>query len=256
MKEKLTILTTTHFKASAHRIQASYIGNHDRYNTSTDLILETIENLYKYLDTNEIRHIISLDHDPKDHGSCEYLNNLNKLTINYPNIEIIVTTDGIRNSIMNLINSVETKYFLWFEHDWQFVRDCKFKYLLDLMDSESNINYIRFNKRDNIIMNCDSELLERKFNVNDVDIVLCGTSGWSNNPYLGRLDNWKDQWMTYLHEMPKKDQHVTIEVELQNLYRGDISKLGFEKALDKWGVYIYDKRGASKVVHHTNGKKR
>ena len=30
MKDKVTILTTTHFEASAHRISKDYPGNHDR----------------------------------------------------------------------------------------------------------------------------------------------------------------------------------------------------------------------------------
>ena len=253
MKDKLTILTTTHFRASAHRLDPSYKFDHSRSNTSTLLIESTIEKLYDYLGHRDIQHFISLDHDPTDEGSCEYLHNLQKLIFDYPNISLIVTTEGIRQSILNLINSVTTDYFLWFEHDWHFVRDVNLPVLIQLMDSTSDINYIRFNKRENVKLNCDSDLLEKTFTVGNSNIKLCGTTGWSNNPYLGRTDNWKNVWVEYLNNASTV-KHITIELELQNEYRRQINETSFEDALKKWGVYIYDKLYALKTVHHINGK--
>jgi hypothetical protein len=253
MKEKLTILTTTHYKASAHRLDSTYRFDHSRSTTSTSLIESTIEKLYEFLGTRDICHYISLDHDPTDKGSCTYLDNLNKLLVNYPNINLIVTTTGIRQSIINLINAVQTEYFLWFEHDWHFKRDVNLIDLIQLMDNEKHINYIRFNKRQNIVLNCDSQLLEQTFNINDKTIYLCGTDGWSNNPYLGRTDNWKTVWMHYLENNLRK-QHITIELELQEEYRRQIAKDSFQSVLQKWGVYIYDRLGAPQTVHHVNGK--
>jgi hypothetical protein len=253
MKDKLTILTTTHFKASAHRLDKNYKFDHSRSTTSTLLIESTIEKLYDYLGHRDIQHYISLDHDPSDEGSCLYLDNLRKLLVDYPNISLIVTTTGIRQSIINLINSVSTDYLLWFEHDWHFERIVPIPKLIELMDINSDINYIRFNKRDNIILNCDSNLIEKTFNVDNLNISLCGTNGWSNNPYLGRTDNWKNVWMEYLNDPSVKD-HITIERELQDEYQRQIKETSFEDALKKWGVYIYDKLGAPRSVYHVNGK--
>jgi len=253
MKDKLTILTTTHFKASAHRLQSDYKVDHSRTNTSTLLIESTIKNLYDYLGHQDIQHFISLDHDPEDEGSCLYLNNLHKLLINYPNVNLLVTTKGIRESIINLINSVTTDYFLWFEHDWCFKRNVNVPKLIQLLDLESDINYIRFNKRNNIVFNCDTALKETKFSVNEDAIILCGTTGWSNNPYIGRTSTWQTTWMDYLND-PLIPNQITIELELQNEYRRQIKETSFEEALKKWGVYIYDQLGASNVVQHLNGR--
>lgn len=253
MKDKLTILTTTHYRASAHRFDSNYKYDHSRSTTSTLLIESTIKKLYEFLGTTDICHYISLDHDTNDEGSCVYLDNLNKLPVDYPNINLIVTTTGIRQSIFNLINAVQTEYFLWFEHDWHFQRDVNLIDLLQLMDDEKHINYIRFNKRNNIVFNCDSQLVERSFNINNKTIYLCGTNGWSNNPYLGRTDNWKTVWMQFLKNN-LGIQHITIELELQNEYRRQILEDSFESVLQKWGVYIYDRLGAPQSVHHVNGK--
>ena len=73
LKDRITILTTTHYKASAHRIDSTYKTDHDRTTTDTTLISDTINDLYKMIGCNNIRHIISLDHDAEDEGSNLYL---------------------------------------------------------------------------------------------------------------------------------------------------------------------------------------
>jgi hypothetical protein len=254
MKDNLTILTTTHFKASAHILERGYPANHDRKNTSTELIEYMILNLYKKLNSNEIIHYISLDHDPKNEGSCEYLENLKLLSKKHPNIRLIITIKGIRESILNLINSVETKYFLWFEHDWEFNSNISLVSLLNLMDKYNNINYIRFNKRSNIISGVDSMLKQYNYKLNNETYNLCATNGWSNNPYLGRKDNWDNFWLKILNNSKRK--YVTIELELQNEYRKDINELGFDKAIEKWGVYLYGNINNKKTVNHLNGRNK
>ena len=89
MKDKVTILTTTHFEASAHRICKDYPGNHDRKYTHTNLIKGVMDGLYEKIGISDLRHIISLDHNPDSKGSNEYLDNLNNLSEEYENLEII-----------------------------------------------------------------------------------------------------------------------------------------------------------------------
>lgn len=252
LSERITILTTTHLKASAHRLEPGYPGNHDRSNTSTSLIDFMISELYKSLDCYDIRHIISIDHDPSDRMSCDYLDNLNILATKYPNIEIIVTTTGIRDSIFNLIKSVQTDYYLWFEHDWQFMVNPNLRELIEIFDTNDDINYIRFNKRANIHMNCDTKLEQRNINVFNQNITLLATDGWSNNPYIARVSIW-NTWFEYLNDTSTR-KYVTIEQELQSYYRTHIERDGWHNAVKHWGVYIYGKFNDPKRVHHLNGK--
>jgi len=249
MKTRLTILTTTHYKASAHRLENGYPGNHDRMYTHTKLIEYMITSLYNDLDVYDITHYISLDHDPLDSNSCEYLRNLQLLEEKYKNIKLIITENGIRNSIINLINSVDTDYFLWFEHDWQFVKRINLTNLIKLMDNNNTVNYIRFNKRQNLPMVGDK--IVKEYTIDSIN--LCATNLWSNNPYIARTQFWKDVWMPLLLNNTGR-QYITIEKELELAYDAIIKKVGFENAVNQWGIFIYDKYGATKSVNHLNGK--
>lgn len=246
MKERVTILTTTHCVASAHRIQAGYPANHDRKNSKTDLIENTISTLYEYNPKfRECSHVISLDHNPNFESSVEYLNNLQNLKSKFPNVSVIVTEEGIFNSIRNLIHSVKTDYYLWFEHDWQFVKPVDFDNLINLFDTQKHINYVRFNKRSTIIAGCDTKLVNS--NIDNLTI----TSGWSNNPYFGRSSFFKEKIDLLID---KKNKNVTVEEDFQSMYRDDIKKLGMGEAEKKWGIYIYGKLNDTQVVKHLNGR--
>ena len=250
MNNKITILTTTHCIASAHRIQKSYSGDHDRYNSSTNLIENTINTLYKsHPQFSDCRHIISLDHNKSFNLSNEYLDNLRTLENKYKNINLIVTEKGIYDSIKNLINSVDTNYYLWFEHDWEFNKTVNFESIINLFDKYTHINYLKFNKRNNIPVNID-RLIKDSEHIKDFD--LCVTDGWSNNPYFGRSLFFKNV-LKQLDEL--KNVNCTIELDVQKLYRDDINKFGINKAEEMWGIYIYGKPGYEQVVNHTNGKK-
>ena len=255
LKDRITILTTTHYKASAHRIESTYKTNHDRTTTDTTLISDTINDLYKMINCDNIRHIISLDHDDKDEGSNLYLDNLNTLAKEYKNIEIITTTDGIYHSIKNLTHNIDTDYYLWWEHDWKFLNSMELSRFIEIMDKYDYINYIRFNKRENINVGCD-RILKTADDISEMDLLI--TNGWSNNPYFGRaskmlcwyelMETSMNDWNTY------KNFHPTIERTLQEKMRADIDKLGIDEASKEWGVFIYGKLNGKQRVLHTNGK--
>ena len=252
MKDKLTILTTTHFKASAHRINTNYKINHDRLNTTTSLIERMIQSLYTHMGSYDIKHYISLDHDPHDEGSCIYLKNLQHLTTIYPNLHIIVTVDGIRQSILNLVKSVQTEYFLYFEHDWEFVYPVDIQNLINIFDHNKTINYIRFNKRNNSQAGWDTIMKEYKFD----STYLCATNAWSNNPYIARTDNWINNWLPLLEQYsPAIPKYMYIEDELMQYYQNDIRSIGWDEAVVKWGIYIYGKLNQANTVNHLNGRK-
>ena len=254
MKDKVTILTTTHFEASAHRISKDYPGNHDRKYTHTNLIKGVMNGLYEKIGTNDLRHIISLDHNPDSKGSNEYLDNLNKLSEEYENLEIITTTDGIYHSIKNLTHSVETDYYLWFEHDWQFNEEIDLSKFVEIMEKYNHINYIRFNKRANVSTGSwgDKALWESP-EIPEMNLIK--TTQWSNNPYFGRASKMKD-WYKVLDEKISDgvDFHPTIELQLTRMYESHIHQYGIESANKEWGIFIYGKMGESARVHHLNGK--
>ena len=254
MKDKVTILTTTHFEASAHRISKDYPGNHDRKYTHTNLIKGVMNGLYEKIGTSDLRHIISLDHNPDSKGSNEYLDNLNKLSEEYENLEIITTTDGIYHSIKNLTHSVETDYYLWFEHDWQFNEEIDLSKYVEVMEKYNYINYIRFNKRANVSTGSwGDKVLWESPEISEMNLIK--TTQWSNNPYFGRASKMRD-WYKILDDKISDgvDFHPTIELQLTRMYESHIHQYGIKSANKEWGIFIYGKMGESARVHHLNGK--
>jgi hypothetical protein len=249
MKKRITILTTTHYRASAHRLLDSYGRNHDRKFTHTKLIEVVIKDLYDKIGSNDINHIISLDHDSNNDGSNEYLNNLLKLEKIYPNLKIIYTEGGIYDSIRNLINHADTDYYLYWEHDWEFVNNMDLNEFISLMDKYENINYIRFNKRHNVAVACDYNL----WDTDDIpEMNLLRTSGWSQNPYVGRKSKMLD-WIKMMDET-EEDFDPTIELFLQTKMRDDIKNMGIDRASDEWGVFLYGNLNDASTVSHLNGQ--
>ena len=252
LKDKVTILTTTHFEASAHRISENYPGNHDRKYTHTNLIKGVLDDLYNKINIDTLRHVVSLDHNPDSDGSNEYLNNLNKLTKEYKNLEIITTSDGIYHSIKNLIHSVKTDYYLWWEHDWKFNEFIDLNDFVFIMNSYEHINNIRFNKRANHPAVGDRQLLESP---EVLEMKLLKTTQWSNNPYFGRTSKMLEWFEMLEHDISKGAIfHPTIELHITNKYLNDISKLGMDEASKKWGIFVYGSMGENARVEHLNGK--
>lgn len=251
LKDRITILTTTHYKASAHRLHPNYPVNHDRKFTDTNLIGGVVCDLYEKMGHDNIRHIISLDHDDMDENSNLYLDNLRLLSDKYPNIEIITTTKGIYHSIKNLIHSVDTDYYLYWEHDWEFVNNMDLNEFISLMDKYENINYIRFNKRHNVAVACDSKLWETPY-INEMNLLR--TTCWSNNPYVGRKSKMVD-WYEMMDES-NENFHPTIELFLQTKMRDDIKNMGIDRASDEWGVFLYGNLNDANTVLHLNGRNK
>jgi hypothetical protein len=252
IKNRITILTTTHYKASVVTNEdTNYPDYHDRKYTHTNLIKGVIDDLYSKIGDDNLRHIISLDHNPDSKGSNEYLDNLIKLSEDYKNLEIITTTEGIYYSIRNLINSTNTDYYLWWEHDWKFVNKINLNEFISLMDKNKNVNYVRFNKRENVVKAADTQIWTTP-HITEMDLLR--TTCWSNNPYVGRKSKMKD-WYKMMNETKEKFS-PTIEQFLQGKMRSDIKSMGIDKASSDWGVFIYGNYNDSNMVSHLNGKNK
>ena len=151
------------------------------------------------------------------------------------------------------IEACPTPYYLWFEHDWSFVNGLDLSKFIEVMDNDTNVNYIRFNKRQTRHMGCDGLLWDYE----NPYMPLTGTNGWSNNPYFGRKSKMLE-WYKMMEESGQiggSDDKFdpTIEVYLQKRSR-EILNESKEKWLKEWGVFIYGKQGDAATVQHLNGK--
>jgi len=238
MKDKLTVITTTHHTPS-DRLNIKGI----RSDTKTDLLEYIWEDLTKKIDS-DVRWIISLDYEKKDNPAVvEYKENIEKMIEEKcPNAELYLA-DGWRSNMIDGKNMVETPYFLFWEHDWVFTENATFdslNYLLDIMDNNPSMNYIRFNKRANSPVLGDKKF----FNQTQFDGQgFVHIKNWSNNPHICRKSFWDETPMEVLKHKVVNPKHMSTENDLTTNCTAD------------WGCYLYGTQHHHSSVEHLNGNK-
>jgi len=190
--------------------------------------------------------IVHYDMKDRSKESQQYLNNLLNLSMKYDHMRIIHSIrGGLGTAMIRMCDLLKTDYYFLLEHDWQFVRNIDLKAVMSMMDKhDKKIHYIRFNKRNNKAMKFDHTLQPSyRFGVR-----MLKTSAWSNNPHIGRTDKLKKDWLSLL----RKDTGSASGVEdrLYARYQQDIVELGFEKAQEQWGVFLYGQLDEERYVAH------
>lgn len=188
----------------------------------------------------------------------EYHLNLEKLRDHFPNLKVIVneteTEDPIitaPDNFVQLIDSVKTKYYLFWEHDWIFKRPVNIKEIVDELDTNQSINWIKFNQfvNNNSVVNFIPEQFK---DVNPSHtIALIPTNRWSNNPYICRTEVFQKWWKTFIY--PTYDEGGFVEGPLNVFFQYYMEKQGLEKAMDVFKCFIYGKWNDESIVTHLNG---
>jgi hypothetical protein len=117
------------------------------------------------------------------------------------------------------------------------------------MDKYKFINYIRFNKRNNIEFEPFDSKLEPEQRVKEIDLLK--TWSYSGNPHIVRTTFLKNiiipiifnsSWRNH----PKKG----IENPLTETIKGDINTLGYQETCNKYGTYLFGKLNDPPIVTH------
>ena len=116
---------------------------------------------------------------------CEKING--KLILNESEIDDPIETAPINFS--NVINSVETEYYLLLEHDWVFTRTFSMKNILNEIDINDKINLIRFSQHETVLKSAlhpDLDVTEDDiFSIKVTEnIPILPSCHFSNNPYI------------------------------------------------------------------------
>jgi len=138
--KKLTILITTHYTDRQYiclNITLKYLLQNfckgekyeilicnDSYNKSKDHIKKSEENLISL----KSKYVFDWYHGKRD--------------FKFNNIVYNFKTVGC--NIVDLITKCNTDYFLFLEHDWMFTKKINVNNLLNLLELNKEINYIRF----------------------------------------------------------------------------------------------------------------
>ncbi|WP_435010944.1 glycosyltransferase [Tundrisphaera lichenicola] len=236
MKDRLTIVTTTHLLPSA---------------PSTSVIESSVKILRKKLNVDGCRHLVYYD-QPADGGvrGQKYLANLEKLGAKFKLELYVRPQSGLKKNLIEGIDAATTPYLMFLEHDWAFLRPVKIEELLDVFDKYDFVNHVRFNMRTNDSYYMWDHMIQPEDRI--PELPLTRTSSWSNQAHVARISKWRKDWLPIIGPEPGSRSHG-VEEKLYFAYNRDIFNEGFHIAHARWGNYIYGGKTARPFVHHING---
>ena len=179
VKDRLTIVTTTHLLPSAPRVA---------------VLKGTVNALRKRMNVAGCRHLVYYD-QPADRGPREakYLANLQRLCDQY-SLELNVRPQsGLKKNLLEALDQITTPYIFFLEHDWAIKRTIPLETLLDVFDKYNFVNHVRFNMRNNDSYFMWDHLVEPEDRI--TELMLTRTSAWSNQAHIARVSKWRQDWL-------------------------------------------------------------
>jgi len=174
---------------------------------------------------------------------------------------------GLISSLDNILNKVQTDYFLFLEHDWVFLDKRAIDYfnLLKVFDKYNFVNAVWFSKDNNLMRSFDicDDINEsvtpfvREPRIQEMPLIT--TCRWSNNPAIFRtskIKEWFDQKIKNEHVNTAHQGCHNIEETMIPLYRKEILQTGWNNIKDNWGTFLYGDIGEGPYVAHTDASRR
>ena len=236
VKDRLTIVTTTHLLPSAPRVS---------------VIKSTVDYLRKRMNVAGCRHLVYYD-QPADGGAREakYLANLERFCGAYALELNVRPQSGLKKNLLEALDQIATPYLFFLEHDFAIKRQIPLERLLDVFDKYPFVNHVRFNMRNNDSCVGWDHLIEPEDRISE--LKLTRTSAWSNQAHIARVSKWRQDWLKIVGPKPAT-KSFGVEEELYWAYNRDIFNKGFWVAANEWGNYLYGGVNARPSVCHTNG---
>lgn len=151
----------------------------------------------------------------------------------------IVETQGLISSFARSIEMSECDYAVQLEHDFVFLRPNIPHSLTEMVDAMAahDIDYLRFNKRRNIMQGYDLFFEEVSADVGPGSVPMCRVNGRSNNPQIIAVDDYR---------------RVVLPIIAGE--QGEI--IGLEGGLCRYvgGGHVYGPLGWPKTVQHLDGR--
>lgn len=244
MKNQITVITTTHIH---------------EYAPSIEILKRNLYTAYKYFSyIKECKHLIYVDSKIKDEVYKKYVDNILKLVEKeYPNIEVIDSPNsGLKFNYWHAINTIETPFMLFLEHDWEFLHPVELDKVVDVLNKYEYVNLIKLPKRSNMIeMKVQDRLwdFEIKYEDRIKELNLTKTSSFATNPHIIRKSKFLNEWKYHLNY--PNSNHNSIELPLRDKYRDEIKNFGFDEVHQRWGCYNYGAPNALKYITHLDASK-
>jgi hypothetical protein len=207
---------------------------------------------------NAARVLVGLHVNPDDRSlkSSRYEHNIRTWHMKHITTSRLVVSyiRNIEASFVNFLSLVNTKYYLFWEHDWRFCRHVPIARIIHLMEyRQPAINYIRFNKDTNIVGT----------GLYDAVLIPCQTCGrvpllftpsWSNNPHVARYSFFTETVKPPLEKNASAStSYGFFEWPTTLAIAQFMEQHGVNKTTLDWGTFLYGKLNDSRMVYHIDG---
>lgn len=221
-------------------ITASHIKSHP----SIRIIKETIESL-QYVKLPENTRII-LSHDYSTNTNFNtYIQNLKEYIqiSNQNNIEIKICDSHVHltGNVRNAFKDINSKYTLVIQHDLPFISHFEISKIIEDMDQNTLMKYVRFNKRDNIRKGFDAgnNLFGKQYLCKNYTYTR--TPAWSDNNHLCLT--------SYYNNVVLKECRDGKPMEL--FLNGRVKD---EQAHQRYGTFLFGPINHPQMILHLDGK--
>tara|TARA_B100000963_G_scaffold361988_1_gene401678 strand:+ start:1161 stop:1850 length:690 start_codon:yes stop_codon:yes gene_type:complete len=220
-------------------ITASFIPSHP----SIKIIQETIESLKLINIPTNTKIILAHDYNSSNNYS-KYLKKLNEYIKSYSNIEIVIrTTHGcLTGNIRNALQYINSKYLLVIQHDLPFIKCVDIQKVIEDMEENNNIKYVRFNKRKNI--KTGSDVINFLFGLQQKqkNYTYTRTPAWSDNNHLCLTSYYTSIIMKECQDGGFMEHKLQGKIKNEEIHK-------------KYGTYIFGELNHPQIIKHTDGRK-
>jgi len=244
LKNKLSVMVVTHL-INAHS---------DRPYFENDMIITTIKTSYERLQLHDVTYYVYIDsvcQPNTNYKKIDYDNYIKykqcldtkiKNELHGINVVIVENTGRFKTNFRHMLDNCNTDYFLFLEHDWEFIYDVNAIDIINCMDTYTNINYIKFNRLPVNEIQWDIEEGGCFENDNTItELPLIKLSLFSGNPHIMRTDIMKNKYLKWHAERWNDDTNINpyLEKDLLQIAKDHIKEYGKYEQHSMWGCFMY-----------------
>ncbi len=241
MKDKISVMVQTHI---VHATTEPYINN--------EMLVRTIQSSHDKLGLEDAKYYIYIDKamevsypdlfkDYYDAIKSQISNELSHI-----NVDIVEDRQHLmRGSWWHMIDNCDTPYFLFLEHDWEFVEKIPTIDIIDKMDKYEHFNYLRFpytymgpGGPSHWDSHDGGYPISRE---EEIDLPMTKCIFYSANPHIVSTERCKEFYKP-IHQQYWSDRTKgtrELEKELADIIKSDVAEIGGEETHKKWGSFIY-----------------
>jgi hypothetical protein len=244
LKDKLSVMVMTHI---INVNTEPYLDN--------EMIITTIRTSHDRMKLHGVTYYVYIDSFFKE-NHLEYYdtykqNLLKKFSEELSDINVVIVSDATstqKGNWIHMIYNCNTPYFMFLEHDWEFIEDIPTDTILSEMDKHDNFSYIRFSRwpaghgQELRWDKASGAIYEKETVIGaEVGLPLTKVGLYSGNPHIVKTKKCKDFYLPVImkHFPYIGDRNTYLEKEFLGIIVNDIQQRGQLESHETWGTFLY-----------------